>query len=46
MTQETAIQETAPKNKATSVIRWVVCGALIAMLLFTVVMAVYRKFGG
>jgi hypothetical protein len=46
MTQETVVQEVAPKNKVTSVIRWVFLGAMIALLLFTVIMAVYRKFGG
>jgi uncharacterized membrane protein YdcZ (DUF606 family) len=46
MTQETAIQEAAPKKKIVSVIRWVFLGGMIGLLLFTVVMAVYRKFGG
>ena len=46
MTQETMVQEAAPKNKVTSVIRWVFLSAMLGLLLFTVVMAVYRKFGG
>jgi len=46
MTEETVVQEAAPKNKVTSVIRWVFLGVMIALLLFTVIMAVYRKFGG
>ncbi len=46
MTQETMVQEAAPKNKVISVIRWVFLSVMIALLLFTVIMAVYRKFGG
>jgi len=46
MTEETVVQEAAPKNKVTSVNRWVFLSAMLGMLLFTVVMAVYRKFGG
>ncbi|MBP1740176.1 MAG: hypothetical protein H6Q48_2469 [Deltaproteobacteria bacterium] len=48
MTEESKVQEAAPKkkNKVVSVIRWVFLGVMIALLLFTVIMAVYRKFGG
>lgn len=46
MAQEVVAQEAAPKNKLASVIRWVFLGAMIALLLFTVVMATYRKFAG
>jgi hypothetical protein len=53
MTQETMVQEITPnskevttKTKVLSVIRWVFLGAMIGLLLFTVVMAAYRKFSG
>ena len=47
MTEESKVQEAAPKkNKVISMIRWVFLGVMIALLLFTVIMAVYRKFGG
>jgi hypothetical protein len=46
MTQETVVQEAAPKSKLVGVIRWVFLGAMLALLLFTVVMAAYRKFAG
>jgi len=46
MTEETMVQEVKPKNKAVSVIRWVFLGAMMALLLFTIIMAAYRKFAG
>jgi hypothetical protein len=46
MTEQAAVPEAAPKKKLGSVIRWVFLGAMMALLLFTVVMAAYRKFSG
>jgi hypothetical protein len=46
MTEETMVQESTLKSKTTSVIRWVFLGGMLALLLFTVVMAAYRKFAG
>ena len=40
------VQVLAPKSKVTRVIRWVFLSAMLGLLLFTVIMAVYRKFGG
>jgi len=46
MTEETMVQKAAPKNKVVGVIRWVFLGAMMALLLFTIIMAAYRKFAG
>jgi hypothetical protein len=46
MTEQTMPQESAPKNKAMSIIRQIVQWSILALLLFTCIMAVYRKFGG
>ena len=46
MTEEIMVQEVKPKNKMVSVIRWVFLGAMMALLLFTIIMAAYRKFAG
>lgn len=46
MTEEGKVQEVKPKSKVLSVIRWVFLGVMIALLLFTVIMAAYRKFAG
>ena len=46
MTEETAVQEVASKGKQGGLIRWVFLGAMIALLLITVLMAAYRKFAG
>jgi hypothetical protein len=39
-------KEVTGKTKVLSVIRWVFLGVMIALLLFTVIMAAYRKFAG
>ena len=42
-----AKNETAEgKGKLKDVVRWVVVGVFGLLILFTVIMAVYRKFGG
>jgi hypothetical protein len=46
MTEETPVQEVASKSKLGSVIRWVFLGAMIGLLLLTIIMAAYRKFAG
>jgi ABC-type Fe3+ transport system permease subunit len=46
MTQETTAQERAPKSRLVEIVRWIFMGAVMLVLLFVVVMAVYRKFAG
>lgn len=46
MAEQTIPQETAPKNKGTSIVRQIVQWSILALLLFTCIMAAYRKFGG
>jgi hypothetical protein len=43
---ETKLETTEGKNKIKEVVRWVVVGVFGLVILFTVIMAVYRKFGG
>ena len=44
---ETKPEETKKgKSKLKNVVRWVVVGVFGLLLLFTVIMAAYRKFGG
>jgi hypothetical protein len=46
MTEQTMNQESSPKRKVTLVLRQAVQWAILALLLFTCIMAAYRKFGG
>jgi hypothetical protein len=46
MTKQTMPQETVPKDKTMSIVRQIAGWAILALLLFTCIMAAYRKFGG
>jgi hypothetical protein len=46
MTEQIAPQKDTPKSKVLSIVRWVFLSGMIALLLFTIIMAVYRKYGG
>jgi hypothetical protein len=46
MTEQTMAQETTPKSKAARIVRQVLQWGILALLLFTCIMAAYRKFGG
>lgn len=46
MTEQTMAQESAPRKKAMSIVRQIVQWSILALLLFTCIMAAYRKFGG
>jgi len=39
-------ESTEGKSKLEDVVRWVLVGAFGLLILFTVIMAAYRKFGG
>jgi hypothetical protein len=43
---ETTPETTKGKRKLTDYVRWFVMGAFLLIILFVVVMAAYRKFGG
>jgi hypothetical protein len=43
---ETKPETTTGKRKLKDYVRWFILGGLLLMLLFTMVMAVYRKYGG
>jgi hypothetical protein len=46
MAEQTMTEESAPKSKALNILRQIVQWAILALLLFTCIMAAYRKFGG
>jgi hypothetical protein len=46
MTEQTMTQETSPKSKAARIVRQIFQWGILALLLFTCIMAAYRKFGG
>jgi hypothetical protein len=46
MAEQTLTKEIAPKSKAIKILRQVFIWGVLALLLVTVIMAVYRKFGG
>jgi hypothetical protein len=46
MTEHTMAKDSAPKGRTTTIIRQVVQWGILALLLFTCIMAAYRKFGG
>jgi hypothetical protein len=43
---ETKPEEKKDKGKLGTYVRWIVVGIFGAIILFTVIMAAYRKFGG
>ena len=43
---ETKLETSEGKSKIKEVVRWVVVGFFGLVILFTVIMAAYRKFGG
>jgi hypothetical protein len=43
---ETETETTKGKRRLTDYVRWFVSGAFGLLLLFTIFMAAYRKFGG
>lgn len=43
---EAKLETTEGKSKIKEVVRWVVVGVFGLVILFTVIMAVYRKYGG
>jgi len=46
MTEQTMPRASAPKSKGVTILRHIVQWAILALLLFTCIMAAYRKFGG
>jgi hypothetical protein len=46
MTEQTITQEVAPRNRTAKILRQVIQWTVLALLLFTCIMAAYRKFGG
>jgi hypothetical protein len=46
MTEQTMTKERMPQNKTTIILRKIVQWSILALLLFTCIMAAYRKFGG
>ena len=46
MKMEAKNETTEGKGKAASYVRWFFVGAFGLIIIFTVIMAVYRKFGG
>lgn len=46
MTEQTMTTGRAPRSKAMTILRQVVQWGILALLLFTCIMAAYRKFGG
>ncbi|MGE5256625.1 MAG: hypothetical protein ACM3KE_08155 [Hyphomicrobiales bacterium] len=46
MAEQTLRQESVPKSKFATILRQVLQWAILALLLFTCIMAAYRKFGG
>jgi hypothetical protein len=45
MTEQTMTKENAPKSNATTILRQIIQWSILALLLFTCIMAAYRKFG-
>ena len=46
MTEQTMSNESVAKSMTAKIIRQVVKYAILALILFTCIMAAYRKFGG
>lgn len=46
MSEQTTVQETGTKSRIIKIVRWVVVTAGVLLVLFTFIMAIYRKFGG
>jgi hypothetical protein len=46
MAEQTMPQESTPANKAKSIARQIFQWVILGLLLFTCIMAAYRKFGG
>jgi hypothetical protein len=46
MAHQAKSQESVPKNKTISIVRQIAQWSILALLLFTCIMAAYRKFGG
>lgn len=46
MTEQTLHQQSVSKSKFATIFRQVVQWTVLALLLFTCIMAAYRKFGG
>jgi hypothetical protein len=46
MTEQTMPKESAPAGKVMTIVRQVAQWSILAVLLFTCIMAAYRKFGG
>lgn len=46
MADQTMPQENVPKNRTMSIVRQVAQWSILSLLLFTCIMAAYRKFGG
>ncbi len=46
MTEQSAPQKDTPKSKWLRIVRGVFLGVMLAALVFTMIMAVYRKYGG
>jgi len=46
MTEQTAVQENGTKAQILKIVRWVVVSAGVALVLFTFIMAIVRKYGG
>jgi len=46
MTEQIAPQKDTPKSKLLGIVRWVFLIGMLALLVFTIIMAVYRKYGG
>jgi hypothetical protein len=46
MTEQTMAKEIAPKSKAVTILGQIIKWSILALVLFTCIMAAYRKFGG
>lgn len=46
MNEQTTVQETGTKSQILKIVRWVVVSVGVLLVLFTFIMAIYRKFGG
>jgi hypothetical protein len=46
MAEQTLTKEITPKSKAIKIVRQVFIWGVLALLLLTIIMAIYRKFGG
>ena len=46
MTDHTMTNERSPRSKAMTILRQVIQWGILALLLFTCIMAAYRKFSG